>query len=1645
MVQPNGQVLYGPEWIDFEKEYVKFKLAEDGIYRVNFNELQAAGFPIETVSGSSLQLFYMGREIPIYTSTSGDWSNSDYLDFYGQKNRTELDKHIYQDWESQMLNPEYSLYTDTSAYYLTWTEGGSNLRISNEDNNLSGNLPNAESYYIHHEENVYTSKHYKPTHGGGDNVRYSSFDFSEGFGSSLSKKHTINIAASNIVNTGPNPNLELRTGSNAGLHISILYINDNLVETREYAEHGVNDFDLAFDINDLSSNTKLVIEGTHDNFDRTVVSYTRLNYPRAFKFNNESSFRFDIEGGFSNKYFEIEEFNTTGGNVLFYDITGSKRYVGQLQSDVVRLFVNSSNQERSIYIVNEDSGVKQVSSITPVDFVDLSNVDPNYVILTSKRLGNQNAGTEIQEYIDYRSSDVGGLFTPHIVFVEDLYELYSYGVERHSIAVRNFGQHMFSFWTDPQYIFILGKGREYREMRTPEDLEEAVNAGYFVPTFGSPGSDNLLFSHISTAVPNLPVGRLACKTGTNISDYLDKVRLHESPEGTNFDEDKLWMKRIIHLSGGDADLQSIIRNWLGNMEQIIENNQFAADVITFEKTSSDPLQTATSEQILTLINEGTSMLTFFGHSAVGTFDFSLEDPTKYENYGRYPVISSLGCYSGNIHSSNDFGLSENFVLIKDKAAIAFLAASGTAYATTQYNLGLTIYDLIGGEMYGESLGRILRETLNQNYAPNNIAKVTLTEQFTFHGDPAIKLHPQSGVDYTFDRSKTEINPSIISSSTDSIDFTFEVINIGYYISDSLEIDAELTLPNGTVENIGQLKIAAPSVRESVTIKVPIYEENSVGFNTLNVTLDPQNLIEEAPNPDAELNNKLLTVDGTEGIRFYVSSNDLRPLAPKDFSIVNESEIKLIAGTSNPFFDLQNYIIEIDTTERFDSPLKLRKEGEQQGGLIEWIPEINFINNTVYYWRITPVIPNIDLRWRSSSFLYLQNGEGGWNQSHFYQIKKDIFENIVLPEESRVLEYAGNLKEVRIKTGVHPTVWPEITINNEPYIYLQWGGEVQAGVQMTVIDPISGEPWYNHPPGELGSTVSSSWADPWAVYPFSTNNETNREKAISFLENVPDGFIVIFMTIQKTTTDYKPEEWANDEGTLGRSIYSILESQGAENIRDLEQLGSTPYVFIYKKNDSTYPSQEIFGDPLEETTKTINVQGKWDRGDLSSVLIGPSTEWDKVIWNLDNQDLIQDEVTLNIYGVKNDFSEDLIFPEISQTEIPIDNINASVYSRLRLELVTRDTVSRTPPNLDYWRVLYKCLPEGALNPKTSFSFVGDTLQQGETLQLDIAFDNISPHDMDSIYVKYNIQKSDNSEENIFKRFAALPKDGTVSLELDYDTRNLEGDNILTIEANPFNDQPELFHFNNIGQLPFYIEKDKRNPLLDVTFDGIHILDGDIVSPKPTIRIELRDENQFFILDDITLFEVALESPNGDYTNIPLSSPDLDFIPAQEADNNVAVLIYSPELLDEGVYKLYVQAKDASNNFSGENEYEVNFEVILEETVSNVFNYPNPFSTSTQFIFTLTGDQIPEQFRIDIYTVSGKVVKQITRNELGPLHVGVNRTNYKWDGKDDYGQELANGVYFYRVITKKADGSDYKKFETNTDQFFKDGFGKMVIMR
>ena len=137
----------------------------------------------------------------------------------------------------------------------------------------------------------------------------------------------------------------------------------------------------------------------------------------------------------------------------------------------------------------------------------------------------------------------------------------------------------------------------------------------------------------------------------------------------------------------------------------------------------------------------------------------------------------------------------------------------------------------------------------------------------------------------------------------------------------------------------------------------------------------------------------------------------------------------------------------------------------------------------------------------------------------------------------------------------------------------------------------------------------------------------------------------------------------------------------------------------------------------------------------------------------------------------------------------------------------------------------------------------------------------------------------------------------------------------------------------------------------------------------------------------------------------------------------------EELEKGRHTLEFKVWDVNNNSS---KITIEFVVVDESDLSlmNVYNYPNPFTSSTEFMFEHPFSCNQLDVQIQIYTVSGKLVKSI--NETINTE-GFRVNNIFWNGKDTYGDQLAKGVYIYRVVVNDINGSSAEKTE------------KLVILR
>jgi len=172
----------GDEWIVGCQEYYKIPVGKEGIYKIDYANLTALGPALENVDPRNFQLFRNGQEQYIYVQgeQDGSFDQGDLIEFYGQKNDGTLETKLYKS-PSDQPHQDYSIFTDTSSYYLTWSSSPSSKRYSAYyDNNYAGKTSNTD--FMHSVIQVFTSRYFAGIPINNDAAQlYSEYTGGEGF------------------------------------------------------------------------------------------------------------------------------------------------------------------------------------------------------------------------------------------------------------------------------------------------------------------------------------------------------------------------------------------------------------------------------------------------------------------------------------------------------------------------------------------------------------------------------------------------------------------------------------------------------------------------------------------------------------------------------------------------------------------------------------------------------------------------------------------------------------------------------------------------------------------------------------------------------------------------------------------------------------------------------------------------------------------------------------------------------------------------------------------------------------------------------------------------------------------------------------------------------------------------------------------------------------------------------------------------------------------------------------------------------------------------------------------------------------------------------------------------------------------------
>jgi hypothetical protein len=357
-------------------------------------------------------------------------------------------------------------------------------------------------------------------------------------------------------------------------------------------------------------------------------------------------------------------------------------------------------------------------------------------------------------------------------------------------------------------------------------------------------------------------------------------------------------------------------------------------------------------------------------------------------------------------------------------------------------------------------------------------------------------------------------------------------------------------------------------------------------------------------------------------------------------------------------------------------------------------------------------------------------------------------------------------------------------------------------------------------------------------------------------------------------------------------------------------------------------------------------------------------------------------------------------------------------------IVTDSINGKSPNveLDTLRALSRVTIKGHLE-----NFNNETLTSFNGIVVPSIFDKIKTQktlgqDQSSPIMEYELQrnivyKGKASITNGYFEFSfVVPKDIALNFDLG------------KISYYAYNDNDDAFGFDTsliIGGIDPNGIVDNQGPTLEAFMNDEKFINGSVTDSEPVLLLKAFDENGINTVGNGIGHDI-LAVLDGEVAN-PINLND--FYVAELDNFQRGEIRYQLKNLEKGKHNLEVKVWDVNNNSST-----VMIDFVVQEKeepkLDHVYNYPNPFTTKTSFMFEHNQACNSLETQIQIFTVSGRLVKTI--NSIVPT-TGFRAEGIEWDGRDEYQDQLAKGVYVYRLKIKNSDGLTTEKTE------------KLVILR
>ena len=223
---------------------------------------------------------------------------------------------------------------------------------------------------------------------------------------------------------------------------------------------------------------------------------------------------------------------------------------------------------------------------------------------------------------------------------------------------------------------------------------------------------------------------------------------------------------------------------------------------------------------------------------------------------------------------------------------------------------------------------------------------------------------------------------------------------------------------------------------------------------------------------------------------------------------------------------------------------------------------------------------------------------------------------------------------------------------------------------------------------------------------------------------------------------------------------------------------------------------------------------------------------------------------------------------------------------------------------------------------------------------------------------------------------------------------------------------------VGGVDENAAEDQKPPIIKAYMNDRNFVTGGITDANPYLLLDLTDENGINTIGGIGHDISAYLDDN--QTEIFVLN---DFYETANNTYQRGEVRYRLFNLKPGWHTLHIKAWDVYNNSA---TAEISFQVIKKEAIKleHVLNFPNPFVNYTEFWFNHNHPFENLDVMVQVYTISGKLVWHHRQTIISD---GFLSRDISWDGRDDFGQKLAKGVYVYKLTVRTPSGKSAQKIE------------------